>query len=177
MTNRVGGRFAPTAAFPATNHLGYLCLSAAGGHPGESPALACIRRWISPADGTIRVEGTFRHQSHQGDGVRGRIVGSRNGKLGEWIVYDNHVETSLSKLDVKRGDALDFVVDCLGDAYFDSFTWRPKITFLTTEDPLVQREWDAKTDFNVKVQPRVPLTPWEQLAQVLLLSNELIFID
>ena len=39
------------------------------------------------------------------------------------------------------------------------------------------RTWSAKKDFEAAAKPVVPLTRWEELAQVLLLSNELAFVD
>jgi len=41
------------------------------------------------------------------------------------------------------------------------------------------REWNAKTDFSgpQKAPEKRPLTNWEKYAQVLLLSNELMFVD
>ena len=39
------------------------------------------------------------------------------------------------------------------------------------------RIWDAKTDFmDIRKMPK-PIGPWEELAQVLLLSNEFMFVD
>ena len=43
--------------------------------------------------------------------------------------------------------------------------------------PGMPRIWDAKTDFmDVRKMPK-PIGPWEELAQVLLLSNEFMFVD
>jgi len=46
----------------------------------------------------------------------------------------------------------------------------------STDDP---REWSAKTDFVGPQKPKEkrPLTNWEKYAQVLLLANELMFVD
>jgi hypothetical protein len=35
--------------------------------------------------------------------------------------------------------------------------------------------WDAKKDFTAS--PKTTLSSWEQLAQVLMLSNEFMFVD
>ena len=38
--------------------------------------------------------------------------------------------------------------------------------------------WDAATEFaGPQKRPAVPLTPWEKYAQVLLQSNEFVFVD
>jgi len=41
------------------------------------------------------------------------------------------------------------------------------------------REWSAKADFSgpKKAPEKSPLTSWEKYAQVLLLANELMFVD
>ena len=38
-------------------------------------------------------------------------------------------------------------------------------------------QWNAKSDFAGPQKERKPLTAWEKYAQVLLLSNELMFVD
>jgi hypothetical protein len=39
------------------------------------------------------------------------------------------------------------------------------------------RTWDAKEEFAGPKEPAQPLDAWERFAQVLLLSNELMFVD
>ena len=69
-------------------------------------------------------------------------------------------------LNVQAGDVLDFVIDCRGSIAHDEFTWAPTVR----ESPTTA--WDAASGF------RGPsLTPWEQYAQALLLSNEFAFVD
>jgi hypothetical protein len=38
-----------------------------------------------------------------------------------------------------------------------------------------KKQWDSREDF--AAPPPAPLSPWEQLAQALLLTNEFMFID
>jgi len=161
--------------------LGWVLLSAEGGHPGNDLQHAAIRRWQAPRDGVVSVTGELHHPSDKGDGVRGRIVSSRQGELGQWTAQHGATETNLKRVEVKRGDWLDFVTDCRGSVEYDSFTWAP-ITKLIAEGaaaPLDERaEWNAKTDFGgpPKEKPK-GLDPWEKYAQVLLLANELVFVD
>ncbi|MEY4817140.1 MAG: hypothetical protein RLZZ162_4213, partial [Verrucomicrobiota bacterium] len=61
-------------------------------------------------------------------------------------------------------------------AHSDGYTWAPKITFTPASDS-APRTWDAHRDFGRTDKPRSPLTPLASLAQVLLLSNELAFVD
>ncbi|MCX6954054.1 MAG: DUF1553 domain-containing protein, partial [Verrucomicrobia bacterium] len=174
MTHRKDGRISPADTLPAPG-FGHLLLSPEGGHPGDTPQHASIRRWISPADGVVQIKATLAHPAAAGDGVHARVVSSRSGSLGEWTVHQNKAATAFTDLQVTAGETIDFLVDCGANANTDSYTWSPKIT-LTTADATVQN-WDAKKDFNYIEKPFVPLTPWEALAQVLLLSNEFAFVD
>lgn len=168
-------RLSPTAVFPDPA-FGHLSLTSAGGHPGNSSAHASIRRWIAPADGTISIEANLAHPTAGGDGIHARLVSSHQGSLGEWTVHNTKISTSLTAHRVTAGESLDFLVDCRTNTDSDSYTWPPKITFTAHRDSS-QRIWDAKKDFNTPEKISIPLTPLAALAQVLLLSNELAFID
>ena len=154
--------------------LAYLSLNENGGHPGPDLAHPAIRRWISPVDGTVAVSGRLARPAKEGDGVHGAVVSSRGGRLGEWTVKSGESETVVERIEVKRGDTLDFVVDCIGTDSYDSFSWAPVVRLLGGSPG----EWDAAKQFGGPPgKPPVPLTPWEKYAQVLLMSNELAFVD
>jgi len=175
--------------------LGWVVLTAEGGHPGNDPQHASIRRWTAPRDGAVSIEAELEHPTEKGDGVRGRIVSNRKGRLGEWLVYNEKMETKVERIEVKGGETIDFVVDCRGNVSYDSFTWAPVIKYLplkssakTAENraeghpnepaPDARREWNAKADFNGPPPPKPRmLSPWEKYAQVLLFANELVFVD
>ncbi len=147
-----------------------------GGHPGNTLERAAILRWIAPADGVIQIEATLGHATDKGDGVHAHLVSAQAGSLGEWTVHNSKAETKFTDLRVTAGETLDFLVDCRTTANSDNYTWSPKITFNADSDSS-QRIWDAKRDFGTVEKIPVPLTPLEELAQVLLLSNELAFVD
>ncbi len=150
---------------------GWAVLNAQGGHPGRDHAV--VRRWVSPVDGQIKITGTLNHPSKEGDGVRGRMVSSRQGELGVWKVMNGQVVTNLSAT-VAKGEAIDFLTDCVGSENNDSFAWAPVIRFESKQKETV---WDASRDFSGPVGKNTSLDRWEQLAQVLLLSNEFAFVD
>jgi hypothetical protein len=81
---------------------------------------------------------------------------------------------SIGRIEVKMGDTIDFVVDSNQNLNSDSFNWAPAVKMLASESRTV---WNAKEEFSGPKVPVVPLGPWEKLAQVLLMSNELAFID
>ncbi|HEY0456689.1 MAG TPA: PSD1 and planctomycete cytochrome C domain-containing protein, partial [Verrucomicrobiae bacterium] len=152
--------------------LGWVVLNAEGGHPGNDAQHAAIRRWIAPRDGTISISGTLEHNSDKGDGVRGRIVSSRKGLLGEWMAFNSKTNTRSAKLEIRAGDTIDFVTDCRANVGFDSLNWAPviKYTQKSADDPM---EFSAKADFGRKpAEKPKSLGPWEKYAQILLDSNE-----
>ena len=177
MSVRKEDRIAPTDKYPDSK-FGNLSVTATGGHPGRTVEVASIRRWLAPGKGRVKIEGSLGHKSDKGDGVCGRIVTREGGLRGEWTVQNRKSDTA-TEFDVQAGETVDFVVDCIANGNSDSYTWAPTISF--TPDPealdLAARVWNAKNDFEIASKPRQPLTRWEELAQVLLLSNELAFVD
>jgi hypothetical protein len=100
--------------------------------------------------------------------VRGLVV--VQGKiLKEWeVAPGGRIATNLSAVTVQAGDTVDFVVESTGNEGFDSFLWAPVISEPGHRVPLAE----AKAGFSGPA-----LDPWPLLAQVLLLSNEFLFVD
>jgi hypothetical protein len=177
MTVKKDGHFSPAQELPAPE-FSYLNLTAQGGHPGPRTGLAAIRRWVSPVDGTISVGGKLKHPAEQGDGVRGRIVSSLQGKLAEALVHHGEGELKLAGVRVRAGESIDFAVDCVTNDGWDSFDWAPEIVVTAGESaPPVKLEWSARGDFGRPVPAMKSMSRLEQLAQVLMLSNEMAFIE
>lgn len=107
--------------------LGWVLLHAQGGHP-EVPGRAVIRRWTASKEDTLSIQGKLSHGSPSGDGVRGRIVSSRLGKVGEWRTHNGAIETFVAPVEVKPGDTIDFITDCLENQNADSFLWPVTMT-------------------------------------------------
>ncbi len=150
---------------------GWAQLTNDGGHPGNTRAHAVIRRWLAPHDTRVKISGALTHEPSQGDGIRAFIVSSRHGELKAAPLHHSRVEMKAADIEVKTGDTLDFIADIGGTLSHDEFLWAPVIT-------AGEVKWDANADFSGP-PPKQPLllTPWEQLAQVLLLSNEFAFVD
>jgi hypothetical protein len=160
--------------------LGWVQLTATGGHAGNDMAHAAIRRWTAPRDVIVRIDGEARHDYAAGNGVAARLVSSRAGTLGYWVLHNSKAETKFDRVRLTKGDTLDFVLDDNGDLNTDMFTWAPTITALDAADaPAGQAaRWNAAEDFAGGAGSRpAPLGPWEMLAHVLLSSNEFVFVD
>jgi hypothetical protein len=83
-------------------------------------------------------------------------------------------------VEVTAGQTVDFIVDCVSDANSDGYSWTPKIRYLEGDlAQMTRTEFNAEKDFagpDKTVGP-LPLSAWEKLAQVLLLANEVSFVD
>ena len=90
---------------------------------------------------------------------------------------DIHVED----LQIKPGDVIDLVVAPRKENAFDDFSWSPRIVEVginATGSPYAANEWRSDEAFSRSVPYwDGGLDPWEQLAQVLLMSNEFMFVD
>jgi len=84
----------------------------------------------------------------------------------------------LRRIEVQSGDTIDFVADCRSSVEFDSFTWAPQLKTKAASAKGDRAEWNAKTDFGgpPREKPK-SLDAWTKYAQVLLLANELMFVD
>eukprot|EP00913_Durusdinium_trenchii_P008983 g8449.t1 len=145
--------------------IGWVLLNANGGHPGNDLKHAAVRRWIAPRDGRISIRGRLQHPRKEGDGVRGVIISSRHGIVGEWTAHNKHVDTRVRSLEVKKGDTVDFVTECITNPTHDGFVWK------VTLGPARRRtgggrgqKFDSATQFRGPA-PR-PLNRWERLAHV-----------
>lgn len=153
---------------------GNATLTLNGGTPGDDTGNAVIRRWVAPADGTVSITGTVAHtldqfeqRFHLSNGIRAWVISSRAGLLGKWELLDSKRELNLTT-EIRRGDTIDFAVDSKGGFDGDKFTWAPSIR-------AGESVWDARSGFHGPAA--AALDGWEQLAQVLLLTNEFCFID
>ena len=160
--------------------LGWVTLSAQGGHPGDSKHCA-MRRWTAPYNTSVAIQGRLEHPAKPGDGVEAMVISSSAGLLGSWIAHTSTAETRLAHVEVKRGETLDFVLSCRADNNSDSFLWAPAIEAIAT--PAGERgqetHWDAAGDFSgpTTAEAPQPMNAWEAYAQALLLTNEFLFID
>ncbi len=151
---------------------GFALLNAEGGHPGGDAQHAVIRRWTAPGDFVVTVNGTLKRPAAEGDGVLARIVSSRAGEVAQFTAEPKAtVETTAEHIELKKGDTLDFIVECRGSDTSDAFAWAPTLR-------AEHGEWSAQSAFSgPPPPPATPLTPWEKYAQILLASNEFVFVD
>ncbi|WP_397571737.1 PSD1 and planctomycete cytochrome C domain-containing protein [Schlesneria sp. T3-172] len=167
-----GGENWPDAA------LGWARLTATGGHPGNDLQHCCVRRWVAPRAGTYSVESTVIHSTPAGNGIRCWVFSSRNGAVSSLETHNQTKPMNVTSIELHEGDSLDFVVDLNGDLNNDQFEWSMVVRLQSGDAPdaaPMPRVWDSAQDFTGPMMSQ--LNRWEQLAQVLLISNELMFVD
>jgi len=158
-----GGYASPAGAFSKA------FLRATSGEPGDTTAVT--RRWVSPETVTIAIDGSLRHNQGAvpyGDGVRGRVVSSRQGELASWVVNGSSAETKMAGIKVEKGETLDFIVDPRKDPESDGFNWAPTVK-------AASQSWSAKDDF--VGPPAARPNVLARLAHVLFQTNEFAFVE
>lgn len=162
--------------------IGRCSLNAQGGIAGRDSSVAAIRRWIAPRAGTLSVTGKLSVQPKStepsGDGVRARLVSSRHGLLGTWLVHGTEEQTEVGNITVQPGDTIDFVADGRGRDQSAGFYWVPILTMTAADAAKDEKlKWEADREFKGASAPPVPYDVWAQLAQVLIESNEFLILD
>ena len=161
-------------AYP-DDKLGWLQLTAAGGHPGNDHQHAIVRRWKASQSMTINIESIISHEVAAGDGIRAWVIHNGQRVLFEQRIHQSQVECRLKSVAVNKGDTIDFVVDIADTLTSDQHLWNPKILSVdpNTSQPEATR-WDSQVDFRGPATAK--LTPLAQWIQVLLMSNEAAFL-
>jgi hypothetical protein len=99
------------------------------------------------------------------------------------VLHNQRQEMNVESVVLRMGDTLDFVVDTNAELNNDQYLWAPVVYeapggaasgIATTTAP---NSWEAERDFSGVTTIPTPLNRWEQLAQVLLIANELMFVD
>lgn len=164
--------------------LGWVQITAAGGHPGNDRKHASIRRWTAPRDLVISIQSQLSHEPAVGDGVRAFVIHSTAGILHSTKIHQDRQDRSLAMIDMKQGDTIDFLVDIDQVLNSDQYLWR---VLIEAQPPSRSRgqsgkngiqqvsKWDSSIGFTQNLVAR--LTPLEQFVQVLLSSNEFLFVD
>jgi len=155
---------------------GHIQLASDSGHPGNGMKGAVVRRWTAPGDGTLKIAATIGHKQDQGDGIRTTFA------IGEnvlWQEVQKAGERSVEPIrsPIKKGESLDLIVDDNGTTSFDSYSFKATIRFDGENGRTI--EASSVDDFSgPSSSPSAkPMTRREQLAQLLLISNEFAFVD
>ena len=130
--------------------------------------------------GTIAITSEFVHEPEAGDGVRFWIVSSRLGILQSGSVHKGRQRADVESVEVQAGETIDFIVDIHRVLDSDEFLWAPELKLINALGSKTlpgATQWNAQSDFPGTDSTVARLTPWEQLAQLLMISNEVMFVD
>lgn len=161
--------------------LGWVQLTADGGHAGNDLQHAAIRRWTAPRQATVALTSEVTHEVADGDGIRCQVVVSRRGVLKSSVVHHQQIELNVEAIEVEAGDTIDLITDFNADLNNDQFLWSARIREVTPNLVAAANAgegpppWNSQHDFGGEAPN--PLNRRQQLAQVLLMSNELMFVD
>ena len=144
--------------------LGWVNLTAVGGHPGNTREHACVRRWTAPRDMTVSISSKLIHEPEAGDGIRAFVLASGTA-LHATAAHNTTMDLNVKSLEVRQGQQIDFVVDINKILNSDQFLWQISVTDI---DEAINEysDWNSKRDFHH--DDVTPLTPWEQLTHVLM---------
>jgi hypothetical protein len=152
-----------------------------GGLTGNTAA--SVRRWVAPADGFLDIEGSIAATTKNSSaGVRARAELQRKGQppqeLGAWKAAKAAVATNLAHIEVRKGDTIDFAV-LPGSGAQENYTWAPFLRIADAEgNHPAKHDWNAQSEFaGPPPAPPKGMTPWEKYAQVLLLTNEFVYVN
>ena len=108
---------------------GWCLISTDRAHPGRT--VGVIRRWTAPAAGSIRTTGSARDvHDVDNNGVKVSILKNESLLWSTAIANGNFPGTGFDlTTSVAPGDQIDFVVDSLGNNYWDMTALDPTITF------------------------------------------------
>ena len=98
-----------------------------------------------------------------------------------FVLHNRSAEAKVGPITLKKGETIDFVTSIDKSLNNNDFNWSPIIKVAGAADGADGRGANGlgcEDGFRrPAVDPVKPLTPWEKYAQVLLLSNEFMFVD
>lgn len=169
-----GKRYTYEPKFPSPDK-GFVMLSKTGGHPGKSSKTCSILRFTAPEAMTVRIAGTLQRSSDRGDGIAAQV------RLGNAVVFatttqdDEPIKTVAGYHQVDAGEHVDFVVDPIKTSTSDGYRWTVLVEKRSDDRKDILHSWHSARDFGGPPPPA--MTPWEQTAQALLMTNEFLFVD
>ena len=170
------GRWQASDKFPTTAPFGHAFLGKNGGHTPSDPALGIVRRYTAPQDESITLEGMISHNSDKGDGVN-FVIQTNSQNIFEATLLNSRRSHGPHKIELKAGDTIDLVATSGPTSSFDSFEWTAKLQVVPTQGNRAERDTSKHFSGPYEKEMVQSLDRLEQLAQILILSNEFAFID
>jgi hypothetical protein len=123
---------------------------------------------VAPESGPLTLEGEIRRPSDEGDGVRLRLVTRSSGVVRTWdIPPGGAVSLDGFSVELVADEPLDFIVDAGASDNSDSIQ-----ADFVLKNAAGQRVGNSRDEFS-----GLAMDPWVAYAQILLISNEFMFVD
>lgn len=150
-----------------------------GGSLSSNQGIYGVRQWISPRNGSISINGSVGMKANaKAKDQTANLVLYKNGTPIKTIVVAAGPEISfLQTIDVGVNDKIEFsmVNTSLNNK---DYTLVIKILEVRDENSLTPISWASNTDFRgpIKTSDR-ELNSWERYTHILILSNEMVFVN
>jgi len=163
--------------FPSPGPMSYASITREGGHPADGDHGVVVRRWTSPYDGSLNLTGSVGRPSDQGDAINA-IVQVRGDTVWQEKIPTGDRSYESIETEIRRGDVVDWIVHSDATLSHDGFRCSTRLS-ITPANGTATITVNAADEFSgpYTSTPVRSLDRIEQLAQVLFLSNEFLFVD
>jgi hypothetical protein len=158
-----------------------LTVTKTGGSLSQNPALASVRQWVSPRNGSFSVSGTVStkgggaNKEKKSDNVT--LFINKNGVNQSKIVVGDAESPIKLALDLTVGDKIEFVTTHDSVSARD-YTLSIQISEVRDVNSLTPVNWDSKADYRGPIRKSDrELNSWERYAHILILGNEMVFVN
>ena len=147
-----------------------------GGSLSKNTNIKPSRQWISPRSGTFTVSGSVGVAGKPGDVTK--LFVYKNGVIQTQVVLNKPAEVPFNlDLTINVNDKLEFVM--ANETNFNKdYTLVIKVSEIKDVNSITPVTWDSKLDFKgpLKKSDR-ELNSWERYTHILILSNEMVFVN
>jgi len=154
-----------------------LSVTKTGGTLSQNPSLKSIRQWTSPRNGTFSISGSAGTSKSKPTDVLNLTI-YKNGVSQNRISLNQSTEIPFNlTLSLSVNDKLEFAMSQETNFNKD-YTLTVRISEIKDVDSLTPVNWDSRVDYRgpLKKSDR-ELNSWERYTHILILSNEMVFIN
>jgi len=152
-------------------------ITRSGGTLPPNSNLFLDRQWNSPRKGSFEIKGSFNYKFVKGQSDVILSIYKNSKPLKSLNITDGKEQSFELSLDLEVGDKLEFLTSNVSKTNKD-FNLNIKINEVKDENSLTPISWSSVVDFKSPISKNdKELNSWERYAHVLLMSNEMIFLN
>jgi hypothetical protein len=156
-----------------------LTINKTGGELMNNPNIYSIRQWVSPREGLFQANGTFKLKPSKDVVPNVNLFIYKNDRPIKTVNINSYGESPF-QIDLNKisfNDKIEFVLVNSSKLEKD-YTLLIKIDELKDENSFTPVNWNSQSDFRAPIKKiDRELNGWERYAHILLMSNEMIFIN